>query len=81
MPKEKIHSAYPSAPDHPEPKVEVRWSRETEHVQVATVMPDNVPLVPTPEGNGWYATLDRNQINQLIVVLRKARDQAFGADA
>lgn len=31
------------------------------------------------EGNGWFADLDRAQINRLIQTLRKARDQAFGA--
>lgn len=30
---------------------------------------------------GWYMDLDRAQINALIVLLRKARDQAYGRDA
>lgn len=30
---------------------------------------------------GWFATLDREGINRLIRVLRRARDAAFGADA
>jgi len=31
--------------------------------------------------NGIWSTLDRDAVNRLIRVLRKARDQAFGADA
>lgn len=30
--------------------------------------------------NGWHVDLDRNRLNQLIRVLRTARDQAFGRD-
>lgn len=30
---------------------------------------------------GWYVTLDRDGINRLVRHLRRARDQAFGADA
>jgi len=29
---------------------------------------------------GWYATINRRQINELIRALRRARDQAFGRD-
>jgi hypothetical protein len=47
---------------------------------VATVNSDEIQLRPTPEGNGWYVQLDRNEINRLIRVLRRARDQAFGHD-
>jgi hypothetical protein len=62
-------------------KVRVGWSREAEHVEVATVAPDDWPLSPTPEGNGWFVQLDRAGLNRLIRSLRKARDQAFGTDA
>lgn len=31
--------------------------------------------------DGYYVCLDRNSINRLIRTLRRARDQAFGADA
>jgi len=34
-----------------------------------------------PEFTGVWSTLNRNQINYLIRLLRKARDRAFGADA
>lgn len=30
--------------------------------------------------NGWHVDLDRSQVNELIRVLRRARDQAFGRD-
>lgn len=83
MPKEVIYSKYHGSNDSPEPVTEVRWTREHGYVQVATTMPDGhpFPVDPTPEGNGWFATLNRENINHLIRTLRKARDQAFGADA
>jgi hypothetical protein len=31
--------------------------------------------------NGWFVDLNREQINRLIRVLRRARDAAYGADA
>lgn len=31
--------------------------------------------------DGWHVTLDREGINRLIRVLRRARDAAYGADA
>lgn len=76
--------------------VELRWSAEGSHVQIATVVPpartSDAPaslgaLVDSwsPEerflATGLFATLDRNGINRLIRALRRARDQAFGADA
>lgn len=30
---------------------------------------------------GWHTSLDRGAVNRLIRILRKARDQSFGADA
>lgn len=33
-----------------------------------------------PAQQGWYVGLDRRGINDLIRVLRRARDQAFGRD-
>lgn len=32
-------------------------------------------------GRGWYTHLGRTEVNRMIRVLRKARDQAMGADA
>lgn len=59
--------------------VEVAWGRETSYVQVATVDPDAKDALS--KESGLHVDLDRAKINQLIRVLRKARDQAFGADA
>lgn len=39
------------------------------------------PRTATDESNGWFLDLDRERINRLIRVLRRARDAAFGADA
>lgn len=56
--------------------VEVSWGRAT-HVQLATVRPDGSE---ESGKEGVYSDLTREQINKLIRLLRKARDQAFGAD-
>lgn len=60
-------------------RAEVRWSRETEYVQLATVA-DKDPVSEGFDGCGWFMSLDRRGINDLIRHLRKARDQAFGRD-
>lgn len=93
MPKERIYNQRRQEFD-----VEVRWSRESEYVSIATVMapphtsdaPQNLKeLVSTwdddglhyPDGKiGLYADLSRYELNELIRVLRRARDQAFGKD-
>lgn len=81
MPKELIYQNEEYR-DHPDarPAVRVGWSREVGHVEIATIMPDDSVLEPTPEGNGWFVQLTRREINEMIRVLRKARDQAFGRD-
>lgn len=70
-------------------RVEVGW-RPGHEVQVATTnanSPYRMETGPssdsTEEGpfDGWHCTLDRDGINKLIKDLRRARDQAYGADA
>lgn len=67
----------------------VGWSREGEWVDVTTFRPDavigvldngKVKLLEGLDRPGWVVNLDRNNINRLIRVLRRARDQAFGKD-
>lgn len=73
---------------------EVRWS-SNEYVQVAVLQSDITTFVAycqnvakiydeqgwgDSDGNGFYWTPNRNQLNELIRVLRRARDQAFGRD-
>lgn len=68
--------------------VRIGWERGS-CVQVATVRPDRELRMSYDKdgdgevfyGDGLYATFDsREQINNMIRVLRRARDQAFGAD-
>lgn len=77
--------------------VTVGWSREqyvqvaTECVAEPEVLRQRVldllneGSATNPDGRhvfrGWYTTLDRTQVNNLIRLLRKARDSAYGADA
>ena len=75
-------------------RTEVSW-RADSYVQLATTnVHSTVRLSEDGRGsderdepiqgdpfNGWYVSLDRDGLNRLIRVLRKARDAAFGADA
>ena len=65
--------------------VRVGWNKVGSYVELATVNPTSKepldPITMGGEGYGWYVLLDRDGINRLIRTLRKARDQAFGADA
>ena len=67
--------------------VRIGWNRAGSRsmVELATVHPTTKeplePLCMGGEGYGWYVILDRDAINHLIRTLRKARDQAYGADA
>lgn len=69
-----------AAPDAPTPKsfrVRVGWDKEAGDVQIATVDED-APFGSA--GSGLFVSLDRGKVNDLIRVLRKARDQTFGRD-
>lgn len=84
MPKEVIHSAQQYSGDYPtqEGILEIRWHRDGEYCQIATVlveMADHSPIQREVNG-GWYVDLDRHKINDLIRHLRRARDQAYGRD-
>lgn len=79
MPKELIYGPRGASAGTTEPRLSVQWSRDRE-VQIGTIAPEDARLSPTPEGNGWFLTLDRAGINKTIRALRRARDQAFGRD-
>lgn len=74
MPKEKFGG---KIGDEETPHAELRWGRESEQVQLSTHPADDDEV----ESKAWFVTLNRHDINFLIRSLRKARDQAFGADA
>lgn len=77
MPKEVIHDDTVYAGGNSSPlAVEVHWGVNS-LVQVASI---NLQAEPHSPEAGFYADLDRNMINRLIKVLRKARDQAYGSD-
>ena len=59
--------------------VQVGWSSEAEYVQVVTGKRDAV--THESDSEPWlYVQLERREINDLIRILRRARDQAFGKD-
>lgn len=90
MPKERITSTTAGTFD-----VTVTWGRDT-CVQICTAASDaderlrnwteSKDGAETEPGSsfamfdGWHVDLNRQQINDLIRVLRRARDQAFGRD-
>lgn len=90
MPRERIFgSAF--APEGEEaiiPIAEVMWNREAGHVQLVTrELSHEIPSPeeqekdgPWPCTYGFFVDLDRKGINDMIRVLRRARDQAFGRD-
>lgn len=81
MPKENINCTAMR-----ELRAEVGWE-QGRWVQLATTNQKSQLTLPGDnEGDapqvfgGWHVTLDREGINRLIRVLRRARDQAFGRD-
>lgn len=75
MPKEVIFE--PSRNGY-EPRfaVHVGWTKDHD-MEIATF--DSM-IDPGSVERGWFINLGRSQINDLIRALRRARDQAFGAD-
>jgi hypothetical protein len=82
MPKERFDNADQHG-DSKQFHTELRWDR-LGYCQIATLKENPEPpagAIPLPGTEGWFVNLDRASINRLIRALRKARDQAFGADA
>lgn len=71
MPKESILNSLEG-----DIAVEVHWGRDM-LVEIASV---NLTKEQHTEERGWFTELNRDAINKLIKVLRRARDQAYGAD-
>ena len=76
MPRETIY-AYGNVGNDPADTtvISVGWGRGS-YVQVGVGRGHEADLVPT----AWTEALTRDQINNLIRVLRKARDQVHGRD-
>lgn len=79
----------------PEPELNVSWTRAADHgmgnVQVSLLLPVGYvkhlgaalaePDGLEPSGIGAFSpSLGRDELNRLIRTLRRARDQAYGAD-
>lgn len=80
MPKEVIHDDTVYSDGNSSPlAVEVSWGQNT-YVQIASVNLPKKAEDPYGPESGFYTDLDRGMINKLIKVLRRARDQAYGAD-
>jgi hypothetical protein len=81
MPKEVIDNSQKLGTDG-EIFIDVQWGRDHNEIQIGTYR----EALPNPGGvdvntRGWFINLDRDRINRLIRTLRRARDQACGADA
>ena len=61
------------------PFLHVGWDKTVGNVEIATRQGGD--FADDIERPGFYVHLDRAGINRLIRTLRKARDDAFGADA
>lgn len=73
MPKETIRAGDSSV------AIEVQWGRRT-FVQLGSINQAAADENPGSEESGWFVDIDRATVNKLIRVLRRARDQAYGAD-
>jgi len=78
MPKEIIHdnTLLPGKDNSTPFAVDVNWIRDG-IVQIATI---DLQKEQYAVDRGFHVDLDRTMINRLIRTLRKARDQAYGAD-
>lgn len=78
MPKEIIHNdtLLPGKDNSTPYAVDINWIRDG-IVQIATI---DLQQEQFEVGRGWHVDLSRDMINRVIKVLRKARDQAYGAD-
>jgi hypothetical protein len=63
----------------PTAAVRVGWQRDG-WVQIASLQCDGGPDAIGDAEKGQFIDLDRHAINALILVLRRARDQAYGRD-
>lgn len=79
MPKETITPRHHGTSDDPSHHGVVQWSRH-QFVSVGVEAGGDYDEPNVPRPSLWF-DLDRAGINQMIRTLRKARDQAFGADA
>lgn len=95
MPKEYVDNPFRVMYDDRGGEVEVgsnvvtkvTWNRDAGYVQIATIIDDrrddsSNSVGPDPHSldSGLYSDLDRDGINRLIRILRRARDQAYGRD-
>lgn len=60
--------------------VKVGWSKDTEHVEIAIIQDRDREDGGVPDEDAWHSQMNRNGINRLIRILRRARDDAFGKD-
>ena len=73
MPKETISDQHSIA----ERGVEIVWGRDSGNVAIGSV---DFTKEPYTVERGWFIDLNRDGINAMIRVLRRARDQAYGVD-
>ena len=59
--------------------VKVGWTKGQCHVEIAVVRDRDGGS--EFDSDAWHSQFDRDGLNRLIRTLRKARDDAFGADA
>jgi hypothetical protein len=81
MPREYVYTDFAgNGETAPQMAVSVGWQKEDHggYVQLATI--ENGKEHSFDPSSGLYISLDRRQINHVIRLLRKARDQAYGRD-
>lgn len=80
MPRENVNSDLADIPT----RVEVSWQAGA-YMQLTTAQREDAAgdddTGPRPYVTGAHVSLDRDGVNRLIRVLRRARDAVFGKDA
>jgi hypothetical protein len=82
MPKESVFGPSALACDPnavPSSRLDVAWGNDSK-VEVGILKPVTGTVDIPWFDDGFWLVLDRQQVNRLIATLRKARDQAYGAD-
>lgn len=82
MPKDIIHddTLIPGTDNSTPMAVSIGWQRDG-GVQLGSINLQNGDGDKRHTSEyGWFVDLDREMINKIIRVLRRARDQAFGVD-
>lgn len=77
---DKVQTIYEATAGPGRPATTVRFPDER-YEEMGRLLLNSLDVVAGVQYDGLWADLDRQGVNRLVRILRKARDSAFGADA